>query len=258
MRFLAIFLLILFLPGCLGGTKEEKRGDEIVIIYDNRGFGELEGSWGFSALIRFHNYTILFDTGGNGRILLNNMRKLGIDPNEIQYVFLSHIHGDHTGGLWDFLEENSNVTVFLPVSFPENFKENIKARGAKVVPISKPVEILPDVYSTGEMFPVGEQSIILNTSKGIVIITGCSHPGVVRIVERAENITKKKPYLVLGGFHLFGANKTEIKEISKKLKSLGVQRIMPCHCSGDEARKIFAKEFGANYIDCRLGKKIEI
>jgi 7,8-dihydropterin-6-yl-methyl-4-(beta-D-ribofuranosyl)aminobenzene 5'-phosphate synthase len=95
----------------------------ITVVYDNNPYREgLSTSWGFSCLIRGTEKTILFDTGGNGSVLLSNMKRLRIEPEEIGIVFLSHIHGDHVGGLAQFLEANKNVTVFLPVSFPEKFK----------------------------------------------------------------------------------------------------------------------------------------
>ncbi len=228
----------------------------ITIVYDNKALGGFKSSWGFAALVRFKNHTILFDTGGDGETLLSNMRKLGVDPKSIQYIFLSHIHGDHTGGLWAILRENPNVTVFLPNIFPDSFKGKVRSFGAKVVEIDEPEEILEDVYTTGVMFPVGEQALVLKTSKGLVVVTGCSHPGIVRIVERAENITGENAYLVVGGFHLFGAPEKEVRAIATSLKRLGVQKIMPCHCTGDKAEEIFAEEFGVNYVECGVGRTV--
>ncbi|MBO8173858.1 MAG: MBL fold metallo-hydrolase [Thermococcus sp.] len=237
--------------------QEEYPGrDKIIIVYDNKALSGFKSAWGFAALVKFKNYTILFDTGGDGRILLNNMKKLGIDPKSIQYIFLSHIHGDHTGGLWAILRENPNVTVFLPSIFPDSFKEKVRSFGAKVVEINDPKEILKDVYTTGVMFPVGEQALILKTSKGLIVVTGCSHPGIVKIVERAENITGENVYLVVGGFHLFGASEREIRAIATSLKKLGVQKVMPCHCTGSRAERIFAEEFGEDYVECGVGKVI--
>ncbi|MFA4646524.1 MBL fold metallo-hydrolase [Pyrococcus kukulkanii] len=237
-------------------ARQQEGGNKITIVYDNKALSGFKGSWGFAALVKFKNYTILFDTGGDGEILLSNMKKLGIDPKSIQYIFLSHIHGDHTGGLWAILKENSNVTVFLPSIFPDGFKEKVRSFGAKVVEIYEPKEILEDIYTTGVMFPVGEQALILKTSKGLVVVVGCSHPGIVKIVERAENITGENAYLVVGGFHLFGAPEREIRKIGTSLKRLGVQKIMPCHCTGSKAEDIFAEEFGTDYIECGTGKTI--
>ncbi len=258
----AILVLVLaFIPlfrqqNSIRQQEEYPGKDKIIIVYDNKALSGFKSAWGFAALVKFKNYTILFDTGGNGEILLNNMNKLGIDPKSIQYVFLSHIHGDHTGGLWAILRENPNVTVFLPATFPEAFKERVRGFGAKAVEINNPREILKDIYTTGVMFPVGEQALVLKTSKGLVVVTGCSHPGIVRIVERAENITGENAYLVVGGFHLFGAPEREVRAIATSLKKLGVQRVMPCHCTGSRAERVFAEEFGTNYVECGVGKSV--
>jgi len=258
----AILLLILaFIPlfRQQNSTRQQEEypgGDKIIIVYDNKALSGFKSAWGFAALVKFKNHTILLDTGGDGEILLANMKRLNINPKSIQYVFLSHIHGDHTGGLWAILGENPNVTVFLPTTFPESFKEKVRSFEAKVVEIDDPREILEDAYTTGVMFPVGEQALVLKTSKGLVVVTGCSHPGVVKIVERAENITGENVYLVVGGFHLFGASEREVRAIAASLKKLGVQKLMPCHCTGSRAERIFAEEFGPNYVECGVGKII--
>ncbi|MCD6157666.1 MAG: MBL fold metallo-hydrolase [Euryarchaeota archaeon] len=232
--------------------------DRIVIVYDNKAVGNLKASWGFSAFIKFKNYTILFDTGGSGEILLWNMRALGIDPGSIDYVFISHIHGDHTGGLWMLLGKNNNVTVIIPNCFPESFKQKVVSYNARVVEVSVFTEILPGIYSTGVLYPVGEQSLVLDTDKGLVIITGCSHPGIVRIVKKAISALNRPVYMVIGGFHLISNSSREIHEIAKELKDLGVKKVIPCHCSGDLARSIFKEIFGLDYEECHVGLIIKI
>jgi len=231
--------------------------NNITVIYDNRALNELESGWGFSALIRFGEHTILFDSGGDGKKLLRNSRKLGINPKEINCIFLSHIHGDHTGGIWSVLEENPNVEVYLPTSFPPEFKLRVRQYGAAVVEISVGSEILPKVYSTGEMGTIKEQAILLETSRGLVVVTGCSHPGILNVAKKAKKI-KNDIHLIAGGFHLFGMGKRELKKIAENLKALGVQKVMPCHCSGDKARKTFKEEFEKDYIDCYAGKMVEL
>ena len=95
----------------------------VTVVYDNNPYKEgLETAWGFSCLITGSEKTILFDTGGDGSSLLGNMEKLAIEPDSIDTVVLSHIHGDHTGGLHSFLEKNHEITVYLPKSFPKRFR----------------------------------------------------------------------------------------------------------------------------------------
>ena len=228
----------------------------ITVTYDNNLYREkLENGWGFSCLIRGMEKTILFDTGGNSSILLRNMKKLDIDSGEV--VVLSHIHGDHVGGFYGFLEKNSKVVVYLPGSFPESFKDEVKECGAKVVEIRQPLKICENVYSTGELGVwIKEQALIVRTEKGLIVITGCAHPGIVKIVSKAKDLIKDDVLLVMGGFHLGGESRGKIEKIISSFKKLGVQHVGPCHCSGDLARKLFEREYGKNYIDVGVGKVI--
>lgn len=229
---------------------------KITVIYDNNPYKEgLETAWGFSCLISGAEKTILFDTGGNGSILLGNMQKLAIEPNTIDLVVLSHIHGDHTGGFDSFLEKNSKVTVYLPKSFPTKFKDKVTNCGAKIVEVEQPLKICENVYSTGQLGRlIKEQSIIVQTDKGLIIITGCAHPGIVKILNAAKDLLKDDILLAMGGFHLEWATKGKIKKIISAFKQLNVRYIGPCHCTGHKARILFEKHFGKNYIKVGAGK----
>jgi len=231
----------------------------ITIVYDSNGYnGRLTAAWGFSCIVKRQQEAILFDTGGDGRVLLSNMARLGISPDGIDAIMLSHIHGDHTGGIDEFLKQNSRVTVYIPLSFPEQMKEHIKAYGVNLVEIHEPRELSAGVFTTGEMGGVREQSLLVKTSKGLVLITGCAHPGVVNIVKMAKETTKDKIYIVVGGFHLAGAFPSQINYRAETLLQLGVEKVALCHCSGDEARRLFKDYFGENYLDCGTGQEIVI
>jgi len=122
--------------------------------------------------------TILFDTGGEGKILLANMRKLGIDPRGIHIVVLSHSHGDHTGGLHALLRQNRNVIVYALASFPAGIKRIIEQSGARLIEVKGPCEICRGIRSTGEIGgAIKEQSLAIDTKEGITVITGCAHVG---------------------------------------------------------------------------------
>lgn len=244
----------------------------ITVTYDNNAYEQgLETAWGFSAFIAGTEKTILFDTGG-GRLLLDNMEKLSIEPDRIDVVVLSHIHGDHTGGLSSFLEKNSNVTVYLPVSFPRKFKDTVRDHGAKIVEVNpvrsktsisngvkKSLQICENVYSTGQLGRlIKEQSLIIRTGKGLVVITGCAHPGIVSVVNTAKDLIKDDILLVMGGFHLERASKGRIEKIISAFKQLGVRCVGPCHCSGHKARSLFEKHFGSSYINTGAGKVITL
>ncbi len=244
----------------------------ITVVYDNNPYKqELETDWGFAAAITGTEKTILFDTGG-GRLLLDNMQKLAIEPDSVDVVVLSHIHGDHTGGLSSFLEKNSNVIVYLPVSFPKKFKDNARNSGAKIIEVNpvrskasisngvnESLQICENVYSTGQLGKlIKEQSLIIRTDKGLVVITGCAHPGIVNIVNTAKTLMKDDILLVMGGFHLEWATKGRIEKIISAFKQLGVRYVGPCHCSGHKARSLFEKHFGSNYINIGAGKVITL
>ena len=260
-----IGIVFIFSLALKGGFCEQKNLKDfsrviITVVYDNNEYDpRLETAWGFSCLVKGAEKTILFDTGGNGKILLSNMSKLKIDPQEVEVVVLSHIHGDHVGGLNAFLDENSKVTVYLPHSFPGSFKDEVTKRGAKAISVDKPIKICQNVYSTGELGTwIKEESLLINTETGLVIITGCAHPGIVSIVRRAKEILKTKVYLVMGGFHLGGMSDRQIDEIVEGFKREGVEKVGPCHCSGNLARKLFKKAYGKDFISVGVGKVIEI
>ena len=233
---------------------------QILIVYDNNTLkGDLIPAWGFSCLIILPPYHILFDSGGDPSILLKNMHEMDIDPEKIDTVVLSHGHGDHVGGISRLLQHQHRVIVYLPKSFPKRFKEEVGLMGADVEEVGGSVMIHPGVYATGELGGgLKEQSLVLKTCQGLVIITGCAHPGIVEIVEHVRELFEENVYLLIGGFHLMGKSPKELMEIAKKLDELKIERIAPCHCSGDAARAFFKQYYGDNYITCAAGLVIEI
>ena len=120
------------------------------------------------------------------------------------------------------------------------------------------LRIATDVYSTGELGTlIKEQALIINTNNGLIVITGCAHPGIVQIVKKAQELISSNVLLVMGGFHL-GENINSIKEIIRDFKKLGVKHVGPCHCSGEAARRLFAKEYGQNYTNVGVGTVIKV
>jgi len=211
---------------------------KITIIYDNEVWKEgLKSDWGFSCLIEAYEKKILFDTGANGSILLDNMEKLGIDSAIVEEVIISYAHFDHTGGLSSFLNVNNNVMIYVPVSLRgiRNAKEVIAA--------SEPIKIHENIFSTGELKGI-EQSLIIKTDKGLVIIAGCSHPGVNNILKAALQFGK--PYAIIGGLH--GFDQFDLIE--------GLALVCPAHCTQFKS-KIKAL-YPEKYIDGGAGKVIEI
>ena len=232
----------------------------IEIVYDNKSQREeLKAAWGFSCVIRGTEKTILFDTGADSSTLLANMDKMGIDPNDIDLVVLSHAHWDHVDGLPGFLERNGKVTVYMLKSFPGNLRKDVQAHGATVVDVVEPLQICENVYSTGEMgTQVEEQSLIIHTVKGSVVITGCAHPGIVQIVEKSKELAKQDLLFVMGGFHLLDKTVGEVESIISRFRELGVFYAAPCHCTGDAAIGLFSEAYRDKFIDIGAGKVISI
>jgi len=255
---LMIMMLSIFPVADTG--KAETSACRITVIYNNISAAQaLRTDWGFACVVEGFDQTLLFDTGGDGKILLANMKRLGIDPKTIHAVVLSHSHGDHTGGLKDFLQQNAKVTVYLPRSFPQTFQQQIKRLGAEVAAIDGPLRLFDKVHSTGELGSgIKEQSLILETCKGLAIITGCAHPGVVNIVRKARQYLEKEVYLLMGGFHLMGAAASEIDKHIEALQSLGVKKVAPSHCTGESAIARFHRKWDDDFMPGGCGAVIEI
>ena len=255
------FLLMTQTAAATGGLeKAEQDRLRIHVVFNNVTYQVgLKTGWGFACLLQGLDKTVLFDTGGNGELLLDNMHQLGLDPKTVEAVVLSHSHGDHTGGLGAFLAANQHVIVYLPESFPAAFQQEVKHLGATVETVSGPQRLFDSVYSTGEMGDVTrEQALIVDTSRGLIVITGCAHPNVADMVERATAYRGKHVYLLIGGFHLGGTSEPEIRTIIKRLKTLGVRKVAPSHCTGDTAIRLFREAWKDDFIEGGLGAVIDV
>ena len=237
-------------------------GPAVTVVYDNRSGAEgLEPAWGFACIVEGLEKTILFDTGGDSPRLLSNMAELGFKPQDVDVVVLSHAHGDHVGGLNGFLDANDSVVVYLLESFPSSIGQDARRRGAEVVEVSQPTGICVGAKLTGEIVGesgIPEQSLLLLGDVGAAVITGCAHPGIVSVVERAKALTASGILVALGGFHLVRDTEESIRHTILDLKRLGVQHVIPCHCSGDLAIELFAKAYGAEFVCCSVGSVIAV
>ena len=268
-KFMAIVLSTLFLGAFLNVRETLAAAPDLnptdqpirfTILYDNYLHKEgTKSDWGFSCLIEGTEKTILFDTGTQPEILMHNVGVLGVDLKKVDQIVISHNHDDHTGGLSAILEKNPNVTVYFPVSFPAEFGRRVEGLKAKPQSVDKPVEICQDVYLTGEMGDeIKEQSLIIDTAKGLITVTGCSHQGILNILKRAKEILDKPIYLVFGGFHLGNKSDAEMQEILAGFRKLKVEKCGATHCTGDAQIAMFKKAFGENYVPMGTGRAIEV
>jgi len=238
----------------------QRIGVHITIVYDNYAYNPAARvSSGFACIVKTSNQTILFDTGIHGPTLLYNLGQLGFTPQEIDSIVISHIDGDHIGGLFKFLEENRDVRVYVPRSFPIPFKEMITIHGAAVMEVGRRRQVSPGVETTGEMGTwIKEQALMVRTHGGVVVIAGDTHSGIINVIKKAKRLIREKISMVVGGFSLGGASQADLESIVNSFKRLGVEKVAPCHSSGDRTRELFQKEYKENYIECGVGRVIEL
>ncbi len=214
---------------------------KVTIIYDNSAYEqELMSDWGFSALVEVEEApTVLFDTGADGEILINNMARLGIDPEAIDELFISHEHYDHTGGMGKFMDANGKAEIYAPPAFSPPGK----GRNPRLSVLKEPTKINEKMFSTGELEGI-EQSLGVLTEKGIMLIVGCSHPKMENILNTARSYGQI--YGIIGGLHGF----------SRYEQFKGLELICPTHCTQHKAE--IKERYPEKYTRGGAGKVLEI
>jgi 7,8-dihydropterin-6-yl-methyl-4-(beta-D-ribofuranosyl)aminobenzene 5'-phosphate synthase len=263
---------------------------QITILYD--AFGEdsaMQKDWGYAALVEYGGKRILFDTGNNPEVLAQNAKAKSIDLSSLDFVVMSHRHGDHMGGLTFLLKVNPKVKIYapkegfgvygadLPSSFfrkdpslppeqryyggapPDVMRFGSAWPGANFQLVDKTIEIASDIYLISLVsdkpgsLELHELSLAIKAPNGMVLVVGCSHPGIDKIVEAASTIDPRI-HLIVGGFHLVVASDAEIQKIVTALHDIfDVQYVAPGHCTGEPAFTALKKAFGDRYLFAGLG-----
>ncbi len=275
-------------------ARAETRTAQITVLYD--AFGKtsaMKKDWGFSAYIEYGGKRILFDTGNNADIFAHNVKAKGIDLKRLDFVVVSHRHGDHTSGLNHLLKVNPAVKIYapqenfgvfgaaLPGTFyrrneslpsdmryfdgkaPETFRFGSPWPAANFTWVTKTTEIAPGFHlillngTWGVDLEVKEIALAIDTPDGVVLVVGCSHPTIEKLVEAAKSATNKPIHLVLGGTHLLPAKDDQIRTIAASLRdNFNVRFIAPVHCTGEPAFAILKETFGDRYIYAGLGTTV--
>lgn len=269
--------------------------NRITILHDSFGRrADLRKDWGFAALVEFAGRRILFDAGNNARIFAFNIESLGIDLRSLDFAVISHRHGDHTSGLNHLFRLNPSITVYtpdetygvfgsslpgifyprrpaLPVHMqyydghpPETIRHGTPWPDARFVWIKETTELAQDVWAVSVISDVSgtremrELSLALRTSHGLVLVAGCSHPGIERILAASRSV-QDRVYAIFGGLHLVLTDEAEVRRIANALREeWRVSQIAPGHCTGEPAFLALSEVFGDRYVYAGLGDSVDI
>ncbi len=236
---------------------------KITILYDNRkANAELKEGFGFSCFIEWNGRKILFDTGGKINAFFDNAEKLKVPLEKVTSVVFSHHHWDHTAGIEQVL---NRVPLLTKVYLPDPFSSTLEGKIPHQVQVKKVAEfekIDEEVYLLVQsggywLSTIYEQAILLKTPKGVVIVTGCAHPGIINIIQETQK-RLGKVHMVIGGFHLHHKWSCSSAKIVKKFQELGVEKVAPCHCAGDTAIAQFEEAYKVNFLRIGTGSVIEV
>jgi len=290
LRALAVFILLLA-HIAVAGTP-----NRVTILYDSFGKSPtLTMDWGFAALVEYGGKRILFDTGNNAQIFEHNVKAAGVDLQKLDFVVMSHRHGDHMGGLAYLLKVNPTVKIYAPKERsgvygddqpsstwyrkdpslpaeqryysgapPEIIHMGEAWPNANFQLIDKNIEIVPGMYLIALVsdkpgtLELRELSLAIRTPDGLVLVVGCSHPGVEHIMQEASAIDPHIQFL-LGGLHQIQAPDPEVERIARVLHDqYKLDRIAPGHCTGEPEFAALKKTFGDHYLYAGVGSVVDL
>jgi 7,8-dihydropterin-6-yl-methyl-4-(beta-D-ribofuranosyl)aminobenzene 5'-phosphate synthase len=271
-------------------TATDGKQPRLTVLFDAFGKdGSLQKDWGYSALIEVGGRRILFDTGNDPAIFEHNVKAEGVNLATIDFAVISHRHGDHIGGLSYLLAVNPNVKIYAPKenfgifgsSLPSSFyrrADNLPADmryfdgsppqimkfgtawpNVNFELIDKTTEIAPGIHLIALVsnkpgtLELKELSLAIDTPDGIVLVVGCSHPGIDKIVE-ATSAINRRVHLIAGGLHLAVTPDAEIAALIRSLHDIyRVEWVAPGHCTGEPAFAALQQAYGDHYLYAGLG-----
>jgi 7,8-dihydropterin-6-yl-methyl-4-(beta-D-ribofuranosyl)aminobenzene 5'-phosphate synthase len=288
-------LLLLVALGSVSAAAPAPPGGRVTILYD--AFGDRPGltrDWGFAALVEYGGKRVLFDTGNNADTFAHNVDALHVDLRTLDFVVVSHRHGDHIAGLSYLLKVNPRVKIYAPKEAFGAFGSAVPAtlirrdstlptrmryfdgepptelRGGAAWPeadftwVDSAMEVAPGfvIVSTVSKTPgtleLRELSLVVRTPAGLVVLVGCSHPGIETILEASSSLGAHV-HEIFGGLHLVTTPDPEIERIATSLHDRwGLDLIAPGHCTGEPAFAALVRRFGRQYVYAGLGSVIEI
>ncbi len=234
----------------------------VKVLFDTEAKKGLLSGRGFSCLV---DGRILFDAGEGSTSLVDNMDRMMVSARDLEGVVISHEHWDHTGGLWELLKRKKGLKVYACSSFSDTFKNCVKELGGELIFTDKFTEITDNIFVTGQIpgeyrdEEIAEQALVVKGDMGLSVITGCAHPGIVKILRYIKKkFRAKNLYMVFGGFHLNGMEREEIRKIIERIEKIGVSKAGPTHCSGEKARRMFGGRYLDNFIAVKAGHIIHL
>ncbi len=253
---LSVLALLPFLSFC-----QVKPELEIRVIYDNTSARSgVKEDWGYSAVVTFRGRRLLFDSGTKPELFLENLAKLQVAPQSIEKAMISHEHVDHRNGIYLLWPLHKSLPVHFLESFEKPAWQAAEQIGMKPVAVTGPQELLPGMWTSGtiEGNP-NEQSLSIETSKGLVMMVGCSHPGIVKMVKTVEAQRRRESIrLLIGGFHMYQQDRERILGQIAELRGLKVGGIRPAHCTGELAHGLFKAEWKESYGTAGAGNVITL
>ena len=217
--------------------------------------------WGLAFLV---GDDLLFDTFGDPKVFLQNVKNQEIDLSKIKHIVLSHDDWDHIAGLWEVINTYKNLKVYVGPHFQTELKNKIRASGVQLIETPEPIMIREGVYTTGELAGdsvrgvLYEQGLVIKDKTQVTIMTGCAHPKLLHILCTVKEHFNRDVHSIIGGFHLKEMTHDQIKEVIEELLKLGIRQVVPLHCTGSLAVQEIRRLYGNQYVHLHEGEAIEV